>query len=77
MQIAMSVDDARQRVLGVIHDILTDLAVEDELDDTDREETAEMMAGVAEMILDALRFTIVSVDNDIVTAQLRLGSPAI
>lgn len=56
--------DARLAVHEVITEILVSLAVDDETTDTEVEGFEDDMAQVADLMLDALGFEVVSVDDE-------------
>jgi hypothetical protein len=68
----MNEHEARLSVAELIRDVLADLAIEDGMSPDEVADLTVAMTDMAEIVLEALQFEIVSVDGDTATATVWL-----
>ena len=71
-----TVHEARIAVLQRISDLLYDLSDGEEMTPAEADEFRAAMGDAAEIILEVLDFKVVSVDGDVVTASVWIGTEA-
>jgi hypothetical protein len=72
-----SIHEAQLIIVEIIQGVLLDLADFESMDDEQKQEFADQMADVAEIIIEALSFEVTSYDEETgeVAAKLSLASP--
>jgi|688.fasta_scaffold682983_2 hypothetical protein len=71
----MNTNEARLAVVGIIADVLFELSDDDDLSDDDRGDLRDSLADAADLILEALEFDVIAVNDFEVSARITLDDP--